>query len=135
MARESYESIRRQISKLEAKARAIEAASQEKKSKAVAQVRALMKKLGVDLKDLSAAAPEKASKGGRKRAAAGPKRAAGGARTGTRAAVPAKFRDPATGTTWSGRGRTPVWLSKYLEQGRTKEEFTIAAAAPAAAGE
>lgn len=24
--------------------------------------------------------------------------------------VPAKYRDPKTGTTWSGRGRMPAWL-------------------------
>ncbi|WP_420536683.1 H-NS family nucleoid-associated regulatory protein [Escherichia fergusonii] len=24
--------------------------------------------------------------------------------------MPAKYRDPKTGTTWSGRGRMPAWL-------------------------
>ncbi len=130
MARETYESIRKQISKLEAKARALDAARQEKKTRAVAQVRALMKKLGIDVKDLGAAAPEKAARGTRKKA--GAKRPAGPAKSGSRPAVPAKYRDPETGTTWSGRGRTPVWLAKQLEQGRTKEEFAINPAAPAA---
>ena len=39
--------------------------------------------------------------------------------------VPAKFRDPATGKTWSGRGMTPVWLREYEEQGRKREEFAV----------
>lgn len=30
---------------------------------------------------------------------------------GKRAAVAAKFRDPATGVTWSGRGRAPRWIA------------------------
>lgn len=28
-----------------------------------------------------------------------------------KAVVPAKYRDPATGKTWSGRGKAPVWLA------------------------
>jgi DNA-binding protein H-NS len=29
---------------------------------------------------------------------------------GSRTKAPAKYRDPLTGKTWSGRGRTPLWL-------------------------
>lgn len=32
-----------------------------------------------------------------------------------------KYRDPATGETWSGRGRTPAWIA-----GQNKESFLIA---------
>jgi DNA-binding protein H-NS len=28
-----------------------------------------------------------------------------------RAPIPPKYRDPATGVTWSGRGRTPRWIT------------------------
>lgn len=34
--------------------------------------------------------------------------------------VAAKYKDPATGATWSGRGRAPKWLA-----GKKKEDFTI----------
>ena len=34
--------------------------------------------------------------------------------------VVAKFRDPETGKTWSGRGREPVWI-----KGKDREEFKI----------
>lgn len=34
--------------------------------------------------------------------------------------VVAKYRDPATGATWSGRGRPPKWLD-----GKKKEDFAI----------
>ena len=29
---------------------------------------------------------------------------------GSRKTAPAKYRDPLSGKTWSGRGRTPLWL-------------------------
>lgn len=34
-----------------------------------------------------------------------------------------RYRDPATGSTWSGVGKTPRWLRGYLDEGRSKEEF------------
>lgn len=40
-----------------------------------------------------------------------------------RKAVP-KFKDPVTGATWSGRGRTPKWISQA--KGKTKQDFAIA---------
>ena len=35
--------------------------------------------------------------------------------------VAAKFRDPATGATWTGRGRSPRWLD-----GKNRNDFLIA---------
>ena len=34
--------------------------------------------------------------------------------------VQAKYRDPSSGATWTGRGRAPLWLN-----GRNKEDFLI----------
>lgn len=39
--------------------------------------------------------------------------------------VAPKYRNPSTGETWSGRGRTPVWMTKAIEQGQKKEDFLI----------
>ncbi len=39
--------------------------------------------------------------------------------------VAAKYRDPATGSTWTGRGLKPRWLVAALESGRTQDEFLI----------
>jgi DNA-binding protein H-NS len=44
---------------------------------------------------------------------------------GTRKAVAVKYRDPATGATWSGRGRSPHWLTGELAKGKKKEEFLV----------
>ncbi|WP_296002426.1 H-NS histone family protein [Rugamonas sp.] len=38
----------------------------------------------------------------------------------TRAPVPTKYRDEATGQTWTGRGRAPKWL-----EGKEKSQFLI----------
>jgi len=37
----------------------------------------------------------------------------------------AKFRNPDTGETWSGRGRTPRWLAAKEAEGRRREEFAV----------
>jgi DNA-binding protein H-NS len=37
-----------------------------------------------------------------------------------RAGVAAKYRDPETGATWSGRGKPPRWIA-----GKNREEFAI----------
>ena len=44
---------------------------------------------------------------------------------GKRASVKPKYRDPASGNTWSGRGVMPKWMKAALEAGRTREEFLI----------
>ena len=42
------------------------------------------------------------------------------ARRGNGDKVAAKFRDPETGKTWSGRGREPTWI-----KGKNREEFKV----------
>lgn len=39
--------------------------------------------------------------------------------------VAAKYKDPATGQSWSGRGLKPKWLAKALEEGKKIEDFAI----------
>ena len=36
-----------------------------------------------------------------------------------------KYRDPKTGTTWSGRGRPAAWLKAHMDAGKKKEDFLI----------
>lgn len=78
------------------------------RAEAVAQVRALMSQYGLTLADIGSKAP------------AAPKRAAGSG-----AKVAAKYRNPATGDTWSGRGLKPKWLSAALAAGRTLADFAL----------
>lgn len=46
-------------------------------------------------------------------------------RSGARPPIAPKYRDPSTGQTWSGRGRTPRWLVAAEEQGRHRDDFLI----------
>lgn len=80
----------------------IEAARKAAIADAVAQVKALVTEYGLTAADVF---------GGSKR---GPK--AGG----QRAVVAAKYRDPATGATWTGRGKAPKWLD-----GKDRAQFAI----------
>lgn len=36
-----------------------------------------------------------------------------------------KYKDPATGDTWSGNGSRPKWLKAYIAEGRNQDEFLI----------
>jgi DNA-binding protein H-NS len=85
-------------------------AQREERASAIAQVRALMQQHGLSAADLSARAASAKVGGG--------KRGAGGT-------VAPKFRDPATGKTWSGRGLKPNWLKSALANGRSLGDFAI----------
>jgi DNA-binding protein H-NS len=39
--------------------------------------------------------------------------------------VPPKYRDPATGETWAGRGARPRWLVARLKAGKKLQNFLI----------
>ncbi|MCW5659546.1 MAG: H-NS histone family protein [Burkholderiaceae bacterium] len=84
-------------------------ARREARAGAIAQIKALMAEHGLTLADLA----------GKPGAAASAPRA----RTGGK--VPPKYRDPATGTTWSGRGLHPKWLKAALASGRKLSDFAI----------
>ncbi len=45
--------------------------------------------------------------------------------TGMGKKVAAKFRDPITGSTWTGRGLKPKWLMAAIDGGRSIDEFLI----------
>ena len=84
----------------EALALQVEEARKREISDAVSQVRLMVSEFGLTERDVFPS--------GRK---------SGGTRTGGKVAP--KYRDPATGQTWTGRGKAPKWIdgkdrSKYL---------------------
>ncbi|HEX4510423.1 MAG TPA: H-NS histone family protein [Burkholderiaceae bacterium] len=86
--------------------RQISDARRTERNDAVAKVRALMTEHGLSASDLVAKAPgPRASMSGRK--------------------VAAKYRDPVTGQTWTGRGLKPKWLSAALEAGKQLNDFAV----------
>jgi len=81
-------------------------AQREQRAQAVAQVRALMSEYGLTLADLG------------NRPAATPRQRGGGQ-------VAPKYRNAATGETWSGRGLQPRWLKAALAGGARLDDFLI----------
>ena len=79
-----------------------EAARRAEIAAVVAEIQARMKEFGITLADLG-----------------------GGKKTKSRGAVAAKYRNPLTGDTWSGRGRAPKWLADELAKGRSRDEFLV----------
>ncbi len=79
----------------------------EERSSAIAEVRVLMSQHGLTLADLGPRAPT-----------AAPKSRSSGK-------VPAKYRDPATGQAWSGRGLHPKWLKQAMADGAKITDFAI----------
>ena len=49
----------------------------------------------------------------------------GAAKSGKRSKVQAKYRDPATGNTWSGRGRMSSWLAAKMKAGEKVSRYLI----------
>jgi len=76
----------------------------DEREKAIGQVRALMAEYGLTAADLSARAAKKPKAGGK---------------------VAPKFRNQATGETWSGRGLQPRWLKAALAAGKKLNDFAV----------
>lgn len=83
--------------------RQIEATRKQERADAIAKVRALMTEYGLTAADLGGKAPTK-SAGGK---------------------VAAKYRNAATGESWSGRGLQPNWLKNALAAGRSLQDFAV----------
>lgn len=79
----------------------------EERSSAISQIKSLMAQHGLSLADLGTKAP------------------AGAPKLRTGAKVPAKYRDPATGQSWSGRGLHPKWLKQALAGGAKLSDFAL----------
>ncbi|MBA5687238.1 H-NS histone family protein [Rugamonas apoptosis] len=93
----TYAELKAQIAELENKAKAARSAEL---AAAKAQIADIMKNYGLTLNDLGSNAKPKSEK--------------------VRQPVPVKYRNAATGETWTGRGRAPLWLT-----GKNKDEYLI----------
>lgn len=81
-------------------------AQRSARADAIAKVKALMAEYGLTATDLAGkAAPAAKPEGGKK--------------------VAAKYRDPATGQSWTGRGLKPKWLQAAIESGKSLSDFAL----------
>ena len=84
-------------------------AQREERAAAIAKVRSLMAEYGLTAADITA-------KSGAGRPAGAPK---------VPSKVAAKYRNAATGESWTGRGLQPKWLKAALAGGARIEDFAI----------
>lgn len=103
------EELARQLAALEAQ---LAEAHSAEKSGAVEKVKAIMAEYGLTIADLQETASKRGRKPGAKSTTAGSK-------------VAAKYKDPASGNTWSGRGLKPKWLTAALAEGKKIEDFAV----------
>lgn len=96
----TYQELKAQA---EALLKQAEAARRAEIASVVADIQARMKEYGISIDDL---------KGSTKKGKA-------------RGAVAAKYKNPATGETWTGRGRAPKWLADEMAKGKSKDAFLI----------
>jgi len=93
----------------EALERQIEQTKTQERGEAIEKVKAMMAEYGLTVADLGSRAPASKPKKGK---SAGKK-------------VAAKYRNPSTGETWSGRGLQPRWLKAALASGRKVADFAV----------
>ena len=99
-------SLQELLEQKEALDREIERTKKQERTDAIEKVRTLMSQYGLTVSDLAVRNPPKPKgKTGRK--------------------VAAKYRNTATGETWSGRGLQPKWLKAALASGKKLGDFTI----------
>lgn len=100
----------------------IRARQSVERTKALAEIRQIMTTHGLTLKDLGAAA----RRGSSRDVAADGSEPPPAKRQMPSTKVSAKFRDPDTGDSWTGRGMTPKWLRDHEEAGRPRAKYLIA---------
>ena len=111
---QSMATIKDLIAQKEALEQQIETATVEGRNKAIEQVRALMAENGLSVSDLGSKSSGNSSRSIKKE-----KPGPGGAK------VAAKYRNTATGESWSGRGLQPRWLKAALAGGKKIEDFAV----------
>ena len=100
----TYQELLAQKAELE---KQIENARKQELSDAIAQIRSLMSQYGLTVAVLggkAGSAKASSTKGSK---------------------VAPKYRNKATGETWTGRGRQPKWVEQALASGKTLEELAI----------
>lgn len=106
-----YKSIKAQIAKLEKQAEEL----RQKEIKGVIQkIQGLIQEYGLTAEDLGfrTLAPSKKLKAG--------------------STFAAKYRDPLSGKTWTGRGKPPLWITEALKAGKKDDYLIDKPQAPAA---
>jgi DNA-binding protein H-NS len=121
MPSNSLKSIEAQIRKLQARAQSLR---EKDRKPAIANIVRLMKAHEITVEEISSALSQKRGPG-RPRASESGSSAGAAAGGRKRGVVPVKFRNPDTGATWTGRGRTPRWIVEAESAGTDRSAFAV----------
>ena len=109
----NYQDLLAQKAAIEKQAAEIEKALQEarraERAGVITQIKSLLAEHGLTVADLGLKAGGKVS----------------GSNSGAGRKVAPKFRNNATGETWTGRGLQPTWIQAAIASGKKLEDFTI----------
>jgi DNA-binding protein H-NS len=108
-----YQDLKAKIAKLEAQAREV---LKKESAGVIVKIRGLMSEYGITVQDLGVGI----TRVGKKMSAM------------KKGPLPAKYRDPVSGKTWSGKGRAPGWIVDAIKKGKQDDFLITKAAAPAA---
>lgn len=121
---QSLSQVEAQIAKLQRQADALKA---KEVKEVVGRIRKAIKHYSLEPADLFGGQSHR----GRKAVSSSPRPRPTAARKRRGAGVP-KYREEATGRTWTGFGRKPQWISEGLAAGKSLEDFLISGSASAA---
>jgi len=114
----TLENIQAKIAKLQSQAEAI---AKGQSSTVLEKIRAFMETHGVTTADITSYVGGK-RRGGKVMASTTGKQNAGGA----------KYRDPKSGASWSGRGRAPAWIASAKDRSKFLISESVSTAVPSA---
>ena len=119
MPRQSYAAlqakIEKEIEKLKKQAQVLQS---KKRLPVIRSIVKSMKEYDITPEEITAAFGKSPSSKARVAKPAAGKR-------GPRGPVPAKYRHPENGQTWTGRGKAPRWITEAEAAGRNRAEFLI----------
>lgn len=116
----TYNDLQKQIQQLQTR---LDAVSQKERANAIGEIKKKMSAYGIEASELGTARKKRAKPATAAKSARGRKPSAKTAKKVAKSATAmreVRFRDPASGATWSGRGRPPRWL-----EGKEREQFEV----------
>ncbi len=119
MTRETYADLKlkieKEIAKLQKQAKALQT---KQRNPIIASIIRSMREYDITPEEINTAFNKKTSTVQRSRSDA----------SGEKRVVPAKYRHPESGETWTGRGKAPRWITSAEAQGKKRDEFLIESA-------
>ena len=121
MARQNYATlqakINKEIEKLHKQAQSLQS---KQRKPVISQIVRSMKEYEISPEEIAAAFGKVKTKTGGATKTAKPSKA-----SGVKKPVAPKYRHPASGATWTGRGKAPLWVVAAEKNGQMRQQFLI----------